>query len=376
MIKICHIANLITGKADGVYTHLLMLLNNLDKNRYEQILIFQGGEKVKNEMKRLNVKTYEVKSLRTKISIKSFIEIYRILIKENVDIIHAHLLKPYAIAGIINLMVRRKLVFNYHGLFINNLYYNWVEKTIYKIIHYVVNKFNAVNLVLAPSNYSKKLIVNETKLFKKIKVYYNSYSETSNDKISDSISNELININRKYFLIGVVSRIEVQKRIDRALEILKIITQKHSDVYFVFFGDGPLLQEMESKASDIGVKDYCTFFGFVENAPAYMHRFDLLLLTSDWEGMPLVIWEAMAKGIPIISTNVGGTKEIIETEQCGIIFNKENTSEAAEIISSLLQQDEKRMSMGGNGINAIRNKYTIKNFTNSFDQFYSELIED
>ena len=72
-IRICHFANHITGRSDGIYTHLMMLFKYLDKSRYEQFLVFQGDEKIENEVEALNVKVYVIPTLNKKLSIKNLI---------------------------------------------------------------------------------------------------------------------------------------------------------------------------------------------------------------------------------------------------------------------------------------------------------------
>ena len=134
MIKICHIVNHITGKADGVYVHLKSIFRNYDRNKFEHILIFQGGEKIENELRELGIKVYTSESLKKKISLKAFSDIYKVIKSEQIDIIHSHLIKPYTIAGLINIFLKKKFVFNYHGIFLkNNPYYNFIERSIYSV---------------------------------------------------------------------------------------------------------------------------------------------------------------------------------------------------------------------------------------------------
>lgn len=376
MIKVCHIVNLITGKADGVYKHILMLIRALDHNKYEHIIIFQGGEKIEKELNKLGIKIYPIKSLKKNFSLKVFQQIYRVVKKENVDIIHSHLIKPYVISCFVNIFLKKKHVFNYHGVFIDNYYYNYLEKIILKLIHFFSNKLNAVNLAVAPSFSSKELLLKETKNFKEIRTYYNTYYPNKDISLSNKISSKLLDLRKKYFLVGVIARIEIQKRIDRALEILKILRDEDVDVFFTFMGDGPLEKEMKLKVKELGLENYCEFSGFVENASDYLNNFDLLLLTSDWEGMPIVIWEAMAKGIPIVATDTGGIKEIIEANECGITYEKENIFKAAGIIKKLIKRPDLRKNIGEKGKIAIKEKYNLENFTNTFDNIYKKLIEN
>src|SRR4030066_1638743 len=163
MIKVCHIVNLITGQADGVYSHLKMIFKNYDRNKFEHYLIFQGGEKIESEVKKFGNKVYVSESLKKKISLKAFLDIYKVLKANNVDIIHVHLIKPYAIVGLLNIILRKKFIFNYHGIFLAKYpYYNFIERVIYSLIHNLIYLFKKVDVALVPSKRSKELLLKET----------------------------------------------------------------------------------------------------------------------------------------------------------------------------------------------------------------------
>lgn len=376
MISVCHFANLLTGKADGVFTHLKLIFQTLDKKKYRHILVFQGAEKVEMQLLQLGVKYYKVESLTKKFSVKTFFEIAEIISNENPDILHVHMLKSYAIVGLLNIFHHRKMIFNYHGLFINNIYNSLLEKIIYKSAHQLINLYKAVDYAIVPSEYSKNLLLQETKIFREIKVYYNGYLPHRDVTVLESITQELENLKKQFKLIGVLARIESQKRIDRALEVLEKLLNDKVNVYFVFMGDGPLEQQMIDKSIDQMVDNHCRFYGYVENAPAYLKYFDLLFLTSDWEGMPAVIWEAMANGVPIVSSDVGGVKEILESVYCGLVYDKDDIPTIVNIMKGIINETEKLKTMGNNGKLAIEGKYTLQNFSNTIDDFYTSLIEN
>ena len=73
MIKVCHIVNLITGKADGVYAHLKSIFRNYNRNNFEHILIFHGGEKIEKEVRELGIKVFTSESLKEKDILKSIL---------------------------------------------------------------------------------------------------------------------------------------------------------------------------------------------------------------------------------------------------------------------------------------------------------------
>jgi glycosyltransferase involved in cell wall biosynthesis len=374
MIKICHIVNHITGKADGVYTHLKMIFRCTDKNKFQNYLIFQGGEKVEKELTEMGIKIFVCRSLKKKISIKAFVDIYKFIKGNDIHIIHTHLVKPYAIAGFVNLFLRRKFIFNYHGLFIfRNVYYGFIEKIIYGSIHWLINIFKVVDVVLVPSKRSKELLISETKLFPEPVVYYNGYyfPETGNG-INSELYKYIEKLKSEKIIIAAVGRLHLDKRIDRAINILKLI--KHKNTHLLVFGDGELENDLRKLVKNLNLAEHVDLLGYVGGFNNYYKLFDVVLFTSDWEGMPLTMWEAMANKVPVLAPDVGGFREILEENNCGIIYRPGNVNDAAEKLISLLEDHLLRIKLGSNGKTAIELKYNEKKFINRLEQIYTSFL--
>ena len=374
-IKICHIVNVITGKTDGTYTHLKMLFQLLDNKEFKQYLIFQGNARLRKEIENFGITVFEIPALNKKFSVKVFFQIYKILKNENITIIQAHHIKPYAISGIVNIFLRKKTIFNYHGIFINSIYRNNFEKLIYWSLHFLIYLFNSIEITVVPSQGSKQILDNESKLFRDIRVYYNGYDliEKGNE-IDCKLAAYLEEIKSDNFIIGIVARLEVQKRIDRMLLLAKLILRDINSIHFVILGDGPLEKEMNELANQMNLNMNVSFLGYRKDVTVYFNYFDILLLTSDWEGFPLAIWEAMYNKIAIISTDVGGIKEVLVKEKCGYVFLKSDLEYAKTLILRLLQNKRLRKQLGDNGRKAVIEKYNQKNFTLFFEKLYFELV--
>jgi glycosyltransferase involved in cell wall biosynthesis len=373
--KICHVCDRITGESDGVFTHLMMLFNIIDRNKYDQILIYQGGEIVEKKLRQLGIKYYCVPKLTKRLSFTCFIRLYTILKNENVDIIQSHLIKPYILSGILNMLLKMKLIFNYHGLFIASEYHNQIEKFILQLLHLVIVYSRSVQLAITPSESSKRIMESETKIFPKVEVYYNGFMPSNQIELNSSLVEELTDIKSKYFIVGIVARIETEKRIDYALTILKDMLSSGQSVFFVFFGDGHLIQKMKILSEQLVVHNNCKFFGYVSDAPIYFKYFDTILSTSDREGLPLTYWEAMANSVPIVSTDVGGAKEILIENNCGLIFQKGNLEAGKLAIQRLIEDKAFRISLGQNGTRVINQKYNMVFFKKYFEELYSNLVK-
>lgn len=375
MIKVCHIVNLITGRTDGVYAHLKMIFENSDKTKFQHYLIFQGSENIEKELSEIGVIVFVSASLKKKISLRTFYDVYRFLKSNNIDIVQAHLIKPYAISGLVNILLGKKFIFNYHGIFLeNNPYYSFIERSIYSIIHYLIFLFSRVNLVLVPSKKSKELLMMETKLFPEPKVYYNGYLlSKSPSEAKFDLFNRIQQIKKDKLVIAVIGRLEIDKRVDKAINLLKKLIVRKKNIHLFIFGEGSLKFDLQAFIESLDLIAYTDLLGYVENIGNYYKLFDIVLFTSEWEGMPLTMWEAMANEVPVVAPDVGGFKEILEENDCGMIYQSNSLKDAENKIFHLLDDNTLRKIMGKNGRLAIESKYNVKNFINQLEQVYMDM---
>jgi len=378
MIKICHIVNLISGKADGVFAHLKMIFSNCDRSKYIHIIIFQGGDVIECELQNLDIKYFVVKSLKKKIAFDTFISINKIIREENPDILHTHLIKPYTIVGLLNIIHHKIMIFNYHGLFISNPYNSFFEKMIYSIIHNILFLLNTVDLAIVPSQNSKKLLLKETKLFPSIKVYYNGYDFKKTVPLPDAnVLSKIEEIKSKdKFILGFIGRICLEKRFDIILQILSELLKKNLQVHLIVFGDGESKFYYEILSEKLQIKNHISFQGYVTGMENYYKYLDAVLFASDWEGMPLVLWESLANGIPVVAPDVGGFNEILQINNCGLVYQKSNEKEAVELLTDLINDKNKRIKLGKNGSKAVEDIYNANNFISTIESIYGILLSN
>lgn len=152
----------------------------------------------------------------------------------------------------------------------------------------------------------------------------------------------------KKYVIGFICRISEQKRPLLLLEIIKKLKENRNDFEFLIAGDGNLLEKMKSKANSMGLKENIKFIGNVaETEPVYSAS-DLTINCSIKEGLALTSYESLSMGVPVISSDVGGQKELINDE-VGIIVPLHQDEED---IREFKYSDEEIMEYV-NGINKI-----------------------
>src|SRR5262249_8971816 len=120
-------------------------------------------------------------------------------------------------------------------------------------------------------------------------------------------------------LIGIVARLQEVKGhrffIDAAARVLR----REVDARFVLVGDGPLRTDIENQAADPGITGHVHLLGDRTDVSRLVAAFDLLVLASLHEGLPNAVMEAMAAGVPVVSTAVGGAKELISDGETGYL---------------------------------------------------------
>ncbi len=122
------------------------------------------------------------------------------------------------------------------------------------------------------------------------------------------------------------------------LEAIKRIKAKRRDFRLDIIGDGPNREDYENMAKELQINDLVKFLGFIpkrEDVAEFMRRSDFFVLPSIWENLPCVIIEAMASGVPVVATKVGGTGELVD-ENAGILVPPKDAGSLAEAIDSML----------------------------------------
>lgn len=143
------------------------------------------------------------------------------------------------------------------------------------------------------------------------------------------------------FVIGTVGRIQPIK--DQAVlvrafaEVVGQIPASRGYLRLVIVGDGPLLPALRDLAHSLGVADLAWFPGAMSNVPEVLRLFDLFVLPSLNEGISNTILEAMASGLPVVATDVGGNVEIVDDGRWGRRFESGNVSQLAHILGEYVR---------------------------------------
>lgn len=155
----------------------------------------------------------------------------------------------------------------------------------------------------------------------KLAVIYNLIDCDEIRKLADS---KIVKKNK--FTICMVGRLNRQKRYDRALEAIGMLKNDHYDFELWILGSGELETSLRKKVQEKNLTNVVSFKGFIKPVYPYLKVVDLLLNTSESEGYPLTICEALCLGRPVVATNITGANELITASGAGILVDEDPVS--------------------------------------------------
>lgn len=173
-----------------------------------------------------------------------------------------------------------------------------------------------------------------------------------------------------------VGRLSAEKRFDRLLRTVAAIPpEMRLKVRVTIAGDGPLRAVLEKQSSDLGLREAVRFLGAqVDIAPLYRDA-DLLALTSDSEGSPNVVLEAMASGLPVLGTRTGGVGELVEHGVTGLLARPNDEVGLAVALETLVRNGGLRRRMGARGRDRAVQSYSRVSLPRSLGNLYRMALQ-
>ena len=176
------------------------------------------------------------------------------------------------------------------------------------------------------------------------------------------------------WVIGIVARLTEEKRHCDLLEAFAEVARTFDHCKLLIVGDGDKRGQLEALAKQKGIERKVEFAGFQENVSPYLSRMDLFVLPSRTEGTPLTIFEAMACGLPVVATNVGGVPDIVQQSETGLIVEPGRPSELARAIKQMLSEPAKMRTMGRKGKERVLRDFHPDNFIRKHEALYERSL--
>jgi glycosyltransferase involved in cell wall biosynthesis len=349
-VKKIKILQLITGLgmggAEKVVLNLSKYISRKDFDIY--VVGLSKRDELLEEFIKNNIKT---KLLRKSNSFRNFIKIIFILNKfvkqQNIDIIHAHMTHSCIVASVLKILNPNvKVVFTSHSFNVGSKFR--------EVILWTLKYFRDIDIVFSQeivkffykSNY--KIIPNGIKIDK-----YNLNLQ-KNKKFTFISIGRLENVKNHKFLIKIIN--ELKEDFDFELQIV---------------GDGYLRKDLENLIKRYNLENYVKLLGLRNDVPYLLNKAHCLLMPSLWEGLPIVILEAGASKLPVISTPVGSIPSLLNNENSYLVDLKDFKKAMIDVMNNYDIAKKK----GEKLFEKIKNHYSVEFMVKEHEKLYKEIVK-
>jgi L-malate glycosyltransferase len=186
---------------------------------------------------------------------------------------------------------------------------------------------------------------------------------------------EVLGIPPGVLVIGGVGRLVSQKNFSLFLRIAAMALETHSGLLFVIAGTGPMHAQLLAEARSRGIEAHVLFLGHVSNRVALYQSLDALLMTSDFEGTPMALLEAMASGLPVIASRVDGIGEVCTDGIDALLAPSTGPEGFVDCLDRALSQPALREKLGSAARETVLSGYDIRVAARRIEQLYEEVLE-
>jgi len=176
------------------------------------------------------------------------------------------------------------------------------------------------------------------------------------------------------FVFGTVGRLSEQKAPLDALRAFAAVASEFPDARFVFVGDGPLREETATEAARLGLAARVTFTGLRRDVREFLSAFDVFVLGSRYEGLPRVVPQAMAAGLPVVATAVDGTPEAVTEGVTGLLAPPGDSAAIARGMRVLASDPARARAMGQAGLARV-DEFSARRMVDQLAALYREVAE-
>lgn len=172
-------------------------------------------------------------------------------------------------------------------------------------------------------------------------------------------------------VVALVGRLVPQKAPQRFLRAVATLGERRRDLRFLVVGDGPLRPELELLARELGLGARVVFTGVRDDARELIARSELVVFSSEWEGMPMVALESLAAGVPIVTTDVEGMRELLAGGG-GVVVDHDSQA-IASAAAELLDDDQRRRELGASGQETVRREFGVERMVERYRALYARV---
>lgn len=346
-----------TGGTGGIAVLLRNILERLkgDARFTFEICFTQDLGVIADEIEKLGIKVHFI-GMKNGFDLFSATKLIKLLQNGRYDLVNFHGQLPvvrlmFALAGV-------KLILGEHGGIKEEAQRG---RKINPWLHRILDTWTSSYITVSDDSINDLVNVHKVNQKKIVKIYNGislSYFDPSKYH-KNEIRNEL-DIPNDCVVFGTVRALTSKMGIDDFLYAANIVGSKYPNTCFVIVGDGPLRRELENIAQKTQVDSKIIFTGVRRDVPRILSGFDVFVLPSLWEALPIAAIESLAMGVPVISYDVGGVNEIVVNGETGFVVKERNFRLLAQSMEMLYSDPILRLTLGQKGIKRTQELFDIE----------------
>jgi glycosyltransferase involved in cell wall biosynthesis len=374
----------------GPARHVVLLNQALDRLGYDTLLVHgtigAGEASLEHLAADSGLRTCRIAALGSRIGpirdLAAFAALVRVFFVERPDVVHTHTAKAGALgrtAALVYNLTRARtarcvVIHTFHGNVLTGYFSNtgsWLVQQVERAAS------RLTDCVVAISPTQRQELVDELRVA--------SSDQTAVIPLGLDLAPFLIGRPRdaararfglapQDFVIGYVGRFVPIKALDTLVRAFAALVPHVPGCALLLAGDGPTHAPIEALAVELGVRDRIRFSGWTDDVAGVYAAIDVCCLSSLNEGTPVAVIEAMAAGVPIVATRVGGVTDVVEDGRTGFLVPAGAPDGLARALRQLAADPDLRRRLGDAGRASVAAKYSVDRLTNAIDHVYRDQL--
>lgn len=296
-------------------------------------------------------------------------EVARYVKKNNIQLIHAHLPWAGILARLVGVLTGVPVIYTEHN-----------KQERYHFLTRMINlkTMDQLKVVIPVSRDVEESIRKfKPKLKPRVVTVLNGVNiDHFNPEDKDgAMIRDQFNIPTHATVISTIGVFRFQKRFELWLEIASEILKVKPDVHFIIVGDGPLKDEILAKRSVLKLEKQVHMAGLQTDVRPYLAASDIYMMSSIFEGLPIALLEAMACGLPIITTDAGGIKEVVRHEQEGLVCSVDEPKRLTDFAIRLITEISFRQQLAVNARLRIVKDFSMRKMVDELENLYRHFVK-
>lgn len=363
------------GDVGGAKTHVLTLVKELQKTIPIKIICFMEGS-FADEGRQMGI-DIQVLEQERRYDLKVVDKLISIINQEGFNIIHCHGARANFIARFIKRKINISCVTTVHSDFMLDFKGNLYKHIIYTNLNvFALKKFD---YFIAVSEEFKKMLLGRG--FPKDKIYtvYNGIDfdkELNYENREEFLEEKGLSYLKDKTIVGILARLHPVKGHDTFIKAAALTIKNNKDTHFLIAGDGEEMTALVNMTKELGLENNIHFIGFVNKPYDFLNTIDINVLTSYSESFPYVLLEGARLEKPTIASAVGGIPMLIEDGVNGYLFKPGDSHELAKKMEVMIQNQEKRSSMGRALFAYAKANYSLEKLASDHVSIYNNMLDN